>query len=99
MGLAALIMVLYRLCTKPRYLRRQHFAEQEYRNLDRSYGQVLRASLTSIQIRVLTRLRDRPPRYDYDSNRSRAIVECPPPPSYESINVVSIKKLNKLYQG
>lgn len=86
MGLAALIMVMYRLCTKPRYLRRQHLAEQEHRNLDRSYAGYLRASLTSIQIRVLTRLRDRPPRYD---NRILAAQELVPPPSYDSINVVS----------
>lgn len=86
MGLAALVMVMYRLCTKPRYLRRQHLAEQEYQNLDRSYAGYLRASLTSIQIRVLTRLRDRPPRYE---SRTRTQIEYPPPPSYDSINTVS----------
>ncbi|KAL5283156.1 hypothetical protein ACFFRR_005837 [Megaselia abdita] len=84
MGLAALLMVMYRLCTKPRYLRRQHLAEREYRQLDRSYACYLRASLTSIQIRVLTRLRDRPPRYD---NRILAAQQSCPPPSYDSINV------------
>lgn len=86
MGLAALVMVMYRLCTKPRYLRRQHLAEQELRNLDRSYAGFLRASLTSIQIRILTRLRDRPPRYD---TRIVAAHEFVPPPAYDSINVVS----------
>lgn len=86
MGLAALVMVMYRLCTKPRYLRRQHLAEQEHRSLDRSYAGYLRSSLTSIQIRVLRRLRDRPPTYD---NRISATQEFVPPPSYDSINVVS----------
>lgn len=96
MGLAALVMVMYRLCTKPRFLRRQHLAEHLHRNLDTSYTGYLRASLTSIQMRVLTRLRDRPPRYD---NRICSNQECVPPPSYDSVNVVSLILLNILFSS
>ncbi|XP_055908657.1 uncharacterized protein LOC129943333 [Eupeodes corollae] len=85
MGMAALTMVVYRLCTKPRYLsaRQRALASQMGFNIENenlSYATYLRASLTSMQIRVLTRLRDRPPTYD---NRPAPIALPDAPPPYE----------------
>ncbi|XP_055852487.1 uncharacterized protein LOC129916514 [Episyrphus balteatus] len=85
MGMAALSMVVYRLCTKPRYLsaRQRALASQMGLNMENenlSYANYLRASLTSMQIRVLSRMRDRPPTYD---NRPTPAVPLEAPPPYE----------------
>lgn len=94
MGFAALAMVIYRLCTKPRYLTaRQRAAQRASESVSVGNTSYLRASLTSIQIRVLSRLRDRPPTYDNQQNNRNGCqrpvesptIQIPPdsPPPYD----------------
>lgn len=69
MGAAALATLLYRICTKPsvfrsRRLRLNRNAEANESDLQRE----MRSSLSSIQIRVISRLRDRPPKYETQHN-------------------------------
>jgi len=83
MGAAALAILLYRICTKPSYFgsRRIRFNRNaEARESDLPAES--RASLTSIQVRVISRLRDRPPKYEtqhnYDTRIQRQEEERPP---------------------
>ncbi|XP_055381879.1 putative uncharacterized protein DDB_G0286901 [Condylostylus longicornis] len=75
MGIAALAMVVYRLCTRPKYLSARHRAalarargNQNDNDPANNYPSDARTSLTSMQIRVINRLRDRPPTYDGINN-------------------------------
>ncbi|KAG4079885.1 hypothetical protein HA402_015016 [Bradysia odoriphaga] len=70
MGAAALATLLYRICTKPTYFGRSRRLHSG-RNAEASesdFQRVARTSLSSIQIRVLSRLRDRPPKYETQHN-------------------------------
>ena len=65
MGLSALITVLLRVCSRQRYNRN----DQENTNSPDEFGRSgIRASLTSLQQRVMTKLRDRPPKYETRHN-------------------------------
>lgn len=66
MGLSALITVLLRVCTtRPRY----GGNSQENSNNPDEFGRTgIRVSLTSLQQRVMSKLRDRPPRYETRHN-------------------------------
>jgi len=91
MGVSALVTVLLRICFSRRYPRNAPNTPDEFgRN-----GQ--RVSLTSLQQRVLAKLRDRPPRYEtrhnYEYQRRETNSRIPvlnpgasniPPPSYEN---------------
>lgn len=96
MGLSALITVLLRVCARPRYVRNS----LETSNVPEEFGRTgMRVSLTSLQQRVMSKLRDRPPRYEtrhnYEYQRreisNRIAVLNPgamfvpnvPPPTYE----------------
>lgn len=64
MGLSALVTILLRVCSRPRYAR--NTADP---NIPDEFGRMgLRASLTSLQQRVMSKLRDRPPRYETRHN-------------------------------
>lgn len=64
MGLSALVTILLRICSRPRYAR--NTADP---NIPDEFGRVgIRASLTSLQQRVMSKLRDRPPRYETRHN-------------------------------
>jgi len=65
MGLSALVTILLRLCTASRFARRN---EQTTPDEFARIGGGLRLSLTSLQQRVMTKLRDRPPRYETRHN-------------------------------
>jgi len=69
MGAAALAMLLYRICTKPSYFgsRRVRLNRNQEAN-ESEFQRVSESSLTSIQIRVISRLRDRPPKYETQHN-------------------------------
>lgn len=98
MGLSALVTVLLRVCSSRRYPRNAPNIPDEFgRN-----GQ--RVSLTSLQQRVLSKLRDRPPRYEtrhnYEYQRREAGTRIPvlnpgasniPPPSYENNDNNSVR--------
>lgn len=98
MGLSAIVTVLLRVCSRPRYARNN----QNIQNVPNEFGRTgLRVSLTSLQQRVMSKLRDRPPRYEtrhnYEYQRrgsnTRISVLNPgatlaatniPPPSYDA---------------
>lgn len=87
MGIAALSMVIYRLCTKPKYQTARQRAERRMRDRNSvdtdNYGNI-RSSLSSMQIRILARLRDRPPPYhgEQTANTLSTIQTIENPPSY-----------------
>lgn len=65
MGLSALITVLLRICSRPRVVRNS----QEIPTMPDEFGRMgIRVSLTSLQQRVMSKLRDRPPRYETRHN-------------------------------
>lgn len=67
MGLSALVTVLLRIYARPRprYARNS----QEIATVPDEFGRMgLRVSLTSLQQRVMSKLRDRPPRYETRHN-------------------------------
>ncbi|KAJ6641960.1 hypothetical protein Bhyg_06905 [Pseudolycoriella hygida] len=69
MGAAALATLLYRICTKPSYFgSRRTRSNRNAEATESTLQQVSRASLSSIQIRVISRLRDRPPKYETQHN-------------------------------
>lgn len=103
MGLAALVTVLLRVCTRSRNPRNG----QNISNIPNVFGRPgTRVSLTSLQQRVMSKLRDRPPRYETRHNyeyqrRDRntripvlnpgaAIAPDLPPPSYENNDNTSV---------
>lgn len=64
MGLSAIVTVLLRVCSRPRRTRNQNLP-----NVPDEFGRTgLRVSLTSMQQRVMSKLRDRPPRYETRHN-------------------------------
>jgi hypothetical protein len=104
MGLSAIVTVLLRICARPPYVRRS----QTGSIVPDEFGRVgNRMSLTSLQQRVMSKLRDRPPRYETRHNyeyqrRSQSSLPATlnpaaasnvPPPAYESSdnNSVSLK--------
>ncbi|GAB0093523.1 hypothetical protein DMENIID0001_086730 [Sergentomyia squamirostris] len=84
-GIAALATLLFRMCSK-----RSLTDGRRSRGLlgeDNSRFSSERASLSSIQIRILQRLRDRPPRYETRHNfnlRSQSHEPGIAPPSYDN---------------
>lgn len=69
MGAAALATLLYRICTKPSYFgSRRLRSGRNAEATESDFQRVARTSLSSIQIRVLSRLRDRPPKYETQHN-------------------------------
>lgn len=65
MGLSALVTVLLRIYARPRFARNR----QEIATVPDEFGRMgLRVSLTSLQQRVMSKLRDRPPRYETRHN-------------------------------
>jgi hypothetical protein len=98
MGLSALITVLLRVCSRPRYPR----SRQNVAATPDEFGRVgTRVSLSSLQQRVMSKLRDRPPRYEtrhnYEYQRRDGSTRIPvlnpaaaetasniPPPAYEA---------------
>lgn len=66
MGISALVTVLLKVCSRPRYARNS----QDIVNVpNNEFGRMgLRVSLTSLQQRVMLKLRDRPPRYETRHN-------------------------------
>ncbi|XP_055678872.1 uncharacterized protein LOC129787360 [Lutzomyia longipalpis] len=82
-GIAALATLLFRMCSKRSLTDRprgRSFLSDEGGRFASE-----RASLSSIQIRILQRLRDRPPRYENRQNfRSQSLEPGIAPPSYES---------------
>lgn len=95
MGLSALVTVLLKICSRPRLARTQNnqMAPDEFGRMG------IRVSLTSLQQRVMSKLRDRPPRYETRHNyeyqrRSDISTRIPvlnpgasyavPPPAYEA---------------
>jgi hypothetical protein len=65
MGLSAVVTMLLRVCTRNRMLtNRQHIPSLE-EAFDRNGN---RASVTSLQQSVMTKMRDRPPRYETRHN-------------------------------
>lgn len=74
MGLSALVTLLLRACSRPR--RYPNTSQQTTDHLPDEFGRTgLRASLSSLQQRVMSKLRDRPPRYEtrhnYDYQRQQ----------------------------
>jgi hypothetical protein len=74
MGLSALVTILLRVCGRPAYARNS----QNLQTIPDEFGRSgLRVSLSSMQQRVMSKLRDRPPRYetrhnyDYQRNNQR----------------------------
>lgn len=65
MGLSALVTVLLKICSRPRLSRN---AQEDPNNPDDFGRNGVRVSLTSLQQRVMTKLRDRPPRYETRHN-------------------------------
>jgi hypothetical protein len=65
MGLSALVTVLLRICTRPTFVRRGQGGPIMPDELGRMGTRV---SLTSLQQRVMSKLRDRPPRYETRHN-------------------------------
>jgi len=105
MGLSAIITLLLKVCSRSRYRN-----SQENANIQDEFGRTgIRASLTSLQQTVMTKLRDRPPRYEtrhnYEYQRremsSRIAVLNPgasiPPPSYETSDTNSASELPPAY--
>lgn len=107
MGLSALVTILLRVCSRPRFARNS--ADP---NIPDEFGRTgIRASLTSLQQRVMSKLRDRPPRYEtrhnYEYQRrdrnTRITVLNPaaaaaatsladiPPPAYENDDNSSVR--------
>lgn len=95
MGMSALVTVLLKICARPRLARTQNIqmAPDEFGRMG------IRVSLTSLQQRVMSKLRDRPPRYETRHNyeyqrRSDVSTRIPvlnpgasyavPPPAYEA---------------
>jgi hypothetical protein len=65
MGLSAIVTILLRVCSRPRLPRNGPNAS----NIPDEFGRGgLRVSLTSLQQRVMSKLRDRPPRYETRHN-------------------------------
>jgi hypothetical protein len=65
MGLSALATVLLRICSRPAYVRNS----QNISTIPNEFGRMgTRVSLTSLQQRVMSKLRDRPPRYETRHN-------------------------------
>lgn len=69
MGLSALVTLLLRACSRPRN-------HESVGNLPDEFGRTgVRASLSSLQQRIMSKLRDRPPRYEtrhnYDYQRQQ----------------------------
>lgn len=98
MGLSALVTILLRICSRPRYPRNT----QTNSNVPDEFGRTgIRFSLSSLQQRVMSKLRDRPPRYETRHNyeyqrRETSTTRIPvlnpgaasmanniPPPAYE----------------
>jgi len=106
LGMLALLVLLYRTCIKFAYIFGRRARDSEVRTHNIGHMQRLgftRTSITSIQRRVITRLKDRPPRYarailENNTNNNGQIVNdqsCvvlgEPPPMYESSNAVDIE--------
>lgn len=65
MGLSAIVTVLLRICSRPRHARNS----RNISNIPDELGRTgIRVSLTSLQQRVMSKLRDRPPRYETRHN-------------------------------
>lgn len=65
MGLSAVVTILLRICSRPRHGR----SLRNNRNVPDQLGRTgIRVSLTSLQQRVMSKLRDRPPRYETRHN-------------------------------
>lgn len=65
MGLSALVTILLRMCSRSRLARNS----RNIQNLPDEFGRTgIRISLTSMQQRVMSKLRDRPPRYETRHN-------------------------------
>lgn len=65
MGLSAIVTVLLRVCSRQRYPQNG----QNTSNIPNELGRTgIRVSLTSLQQRVMSKLRDRPPRYETRHN-------------------------------
>lgn len=95
MALSALVTVLLKICARPRLIARTHNIQM----VPDEFGRMgIRVSLTSLQQRVMSKLRDRPPRYEtrhnYDYQRRDGGTRIPvlnpgasyaiPPPAYEA---------------
>jgi len=65
MALSALVTILLKICSRPRLSRN---AQEDPNNPDELGRNGVRVSLTSLQQRVMTKLRDRPPRYETRHN-------------------------------
>lgn len=66
MGLSALVTILMRLCSRQRTNSRN---SQNISTVPDEFGRTgIRVSLTSLQQRVMSKLRDRPPRYETRHN-------------------------------
>lgn len=102
MGLSALVTVLLRICTRPTFVRR---GENGVVMPDEFGRMGTRVSLTSLQQRVMSKLRDRPPRYETRHNyeyqrRERTSLPATlnpaagsniPPPAYETGDSNSVR--------
>ncbi|XP_055697316.1 uncharacterized protein LOC129798281 [Phlebotomus papatasi] len=89
-GIAALATLLFRMCSKRSLSDRPR--NQGLLSDERGRLSAERASLSSIQIRILQRLRDRPPRYETRHNfnfRSQSVEAGIAPPSYDSAAATS----------
>jgi hypothetical protein len=65
MGLSAIVTVLLRVCSRPRLIQNGRNTS----NIPDEFGRGgVRMSLTSLQQRVMSKLRDRPPRYETRHN-------------------------------
>ena len=115
MGLSAIVTVLLRVCSRPRYIQNG----QNTSNIPDEFNRNgIRVSLTSLQQRVMHKLRDRPPRYEtrhnYEYQRrdegNRISVLNPaatipvaigsiPPPAYETSSDNSSVRYQKGDEG
>lgn len=79
MGISALVTVMLRVCSNRRYSRNS----QNLSNIPDEFGRVggTRVSVTSLQQRVMTKMRDRPPRYEtrhnYEYQRREGCTRIP----------------------
>lgn len=79
MGISALVTVMLRVCSSRRYPR----SGQNLSNVPDEFGRVggTRVSVTSLQQRVMTKMRDRPPRYEtrhnYEYQRREGCTRIP----------------------
>lgn len=111
MMFSALVTVLLKICTRPRLIART----QNIQMVPDEFGRMgIRVSLTSLQQRVMSKLRDRPPRYEtrhnYEYQRrdvnisTRIPVLNPgasyavPPPAYEATSDNNSVRIKNFFQ-